>query len=150
MAYAPKRRLSAEESAARVFAVFSKHLDKVMSIETLMTWTSLTRSQALRGERHLKEFLNEHVDEAEGWTLFVNIGPDSMHGLVKDDDGALLNALSRLRYMSSRAASELDYHGQQVARVQDPIIRKHLRRGDTFQRAATEAFAEAYERLAQA
>ncbi len=145
--YEPVKRISGRDAAARVFEVMKNQADRVFTIEQLMEWTNLRRFQVRNGERYLKEYLNRHQDEMGDYTLYIALSKESQHGLIRNDDASLLDAVARLRYMSARAASELDHREQQMKRVKDTTVRKHLSRGITYQRAAKEAFADAYERI---
>jgi len=149
MAFPRKKRLSAEDSAARVFSVFAENAGSTMHIRRLAKLTNMSINQVRNGERHLKAFFNEHRDELPDWTLHISLSNLSEHGIINDPDRAFLDAVSRLLYMSTRAVSETDYREQQIDRVQDPIVKKHLRRGINYQRAARDAFADAYEHIAK-
>jgi hypothetical protein len=145
--YKPVARISGEDAAARVLEVFTRNPDKVISLDTLMKWTNLRHSQVTNGERYLKSYLAEHPEVFGEWTLYIALGPDSMHGLIQDGEASKADAIGRIAYMMNRAETELAYREQQIARIADPKVKRQLNAGMTFFRAAKEAFAEAYDRI---
>lgn len=148
MKFRPSKKLTKEQSAARILAVFAENPGTLFTLREVMARTALGRGQVKRGERYLKEYLNDHREDMPDWTLHITFGSTSSeHGLIANSDASFLDAVHRLKYMSARAVSELDYREQQIARVPDATVAKLLRRGITYQRAAREAFADAYERL---
>lgn len=141
--------VSTEEAAARVGAVLWENRGNTLHLDELVSRTDLSVEQVRRAERYLKKFVNEHPKEFEGHVLYVALGNESKHGFVAEDYDLEVDrdVVRRVQYCLARAESELDYREQAVARVQDPRVRKHLRKGLEYARVARTAFEDAYEAL---
>lgn len=141
-------RVTREEAAKRVGEYLWEHRGETTDIQTLAKRTRLTVRQVGDAERLLKRLVHEQRDLFGGYVLHVNLGNGSAHGFVQGDDADVVkDAFSRAKYVTGRAWSEVRYLEQALQRHEDREVRKLLRRGAAYARAAAEAHADAYERM---
>jgi hypothetical protein len=139
-----------DDIAARVGRYLWQERGGVVGIGDIMAATNLSQQQISGAEQSLKRFVADHVDEFQGYVLYIAIGNSGDHGFIQESLWTLKDQVASSRYMMNRAATEIAYTSQAADRVADDQVSAQLRRALRIQQSSSAIMEEVVERLSQA